>query len=271
MTITQQEWDSKTFIKIEMHRQFSHRYLAIKKLDNNTEPLIRYLTAFNIHTFNISLERFNAYTSPYRAYYTLAQYKKPMTVFSFNIQERDRQKEAFQYKKDTEIISLDFAIDLDADIKKGQTIEQPKEEAIKITNLYTKHQIPYSIRFSGTKGFHITIQAHNMPRSINHTWDQQANLYYKIAMKIKNKLKLKTLDPSIYDTERILKLPYSMDGKSGKICLPLTDQQLHTFTPETASPEHILKHIKIKNRGLLWREGEPDNMKKMMKGGMNEI
>ena len=59
------------------------------------------------------------------------------------------------------------------------------------------------------------------------------------------------IDDSIIDDRRVFKAPYSWDR--GKICLPLSDEQLEGFNVDMMSPKVVLARIKIMNRGVLER------------------
>jgi hypothetical protein len=63
-----------------------------------------------------------------------------------------------------------------------------------------------------------------------------------------------SLDDSIFDSRRVLKLPYSFC--LGNIVLPLDDEQIENFSIELVKPENVLSTMQIKDRGLLERHSD---------------
>jgi hypothetical protein len=147
---------------------------------------------------------------------------------------------------------------------------------------------PYRLSWSGKKGFHFEIPLSYFSPKIGEPWAQElhkwANLteeqrakilkpkllkageepamrapsmiwvenHLDIALKIENELGLLCMDHSVYDRDRVFALPYSL-SEVGLVVLPLTDEEFEKFDPAITDPLHVVKHIKVQGRGLLWR------------------
>ena len=81
---------------------------------------------------------------------------------------------------------------------------------------------------------------------INHNVAEMLNAELGLGLK-----KSLNIDLSIYQPQRVVKIPYSYDR--GNICLPLSDNQFNNFIPEMVSFKFVSRNIKVMNRGLLLR------------------
>lgn len=142
-----------------------------------------------------------------------------------------------------------------------QQLEAKKDEyvhadATKIKNKFDEWKLPYSITFSGNKGYHFRISGKHFP-----FWKPADKIqqYETLAKRLQIIFNTKCIDETIYDHRRILKTPYSLDGDN--VVLPLTDQQFQTMATsrDPVKINHVLNNIRITRRGLL--ERNPDNTK----------
>lgn len=251
-------WYEKTFIKFELIKNLQHKYLSYMFIENNKSILRRYFFGYNLIMFDEAIKKIgNPITK--RFYSDLATWNN-MMPFSWDVQKRKEQKDVWESKKEIEIIGFDFAMDFDAN-NKAQWKDAYKD-AKKIYNLFSKNKIPFSITWSGQRGFHIKIENKYMPSGKAIL---KPTKYKKFASILKAKHNLKTLDEGIYHIDRILKLPYSIDSKTNLVVLPLDDNQFTNFQPEICEPNNVLQKIVIKNRGMQERQGTKENVSIMLK------
>ena len=86
-----------------------------------------------------------------------------------------------------------------------------------------------NIYFSGNKGFHIIIA----PTVFNIKADNKLNVYYKaIAEQLNKSTIYKIIDTRIYDCKRLIRLPNSINAKSGLYKVPITFEDAINFSYE---------------------------------------
>jgi len=210
---------------------------------------VRQINAWNIELTLKNFERFDFFKLPLNLYYSLAKYKQiPMASFEPTERKADYAKWAQEWK--SQFIGMDFAFDID-----NEGLKKAWEDAKKIKQFFDERNIPYTIAFSGSKGFHLEIPQENI-LDIKEP-DEWLLAYQTLVSLIKKKLKVKSLDDTITDMKRIFKTKYSWDVKSGLICLPLNDTQFEEFNIEMAKPENVLALPNLGFRGLLLRN--PNN------------
>lgn len=116
------------------------------------------------------------------------------------------------------------------------------------------------IYFSGSKGFHVTVE----PQILGIEPNKELNMQFKtIAMEV-NKITLyNTVDTRIYDRRRLFRFPNSINGKTGLYKVPVTmndlrrmdykAMQTYASSPrevETAEPE-LVKSAQMKFKKIL--------------------
>lgn len=118
-------------------------------------------------------------------------------------------------------------IDLDGDIHDEESYNKVKQDTLTaISYLNTNLKVPKEyirIYFSGNKGFHLIIP-HNV-FGIKPCKDLN-DKYKMIALDIKQFSLHKTIDTRIYDKKRLIRLPHSINGKTGLYKVPLTEEVL---------------------------------------------
>lgn len=137
--------------------------------------------------------------------------------------KKDRSKGTRYYS------SLYF--DIDGEIDSDDSFEQTRMSALSlVTALNTELRIkPSEIQFyfSGSKGFHLLID----PRVINARPSQKLNMAYKcLAMYLRTKIEHPGfLDTKIYDNKRLIRLPNTINSKTGLYKIAITYQELRTI------------------------------------------
>jgi hypothetical protein len=218
---------------------------------------VRCMKAHTLAFLQTNMLAFNFYKRKYNLYISSANYFN-LPVFSFNPKTRKEQQNVFNREYLKYVTGYDFFIDIDGE---SENVNLAYSEAKKIKFLFDKYSLPYSIKFSG-KGFHFLIQS--------EYWDsipdyKQRNIIFKnLSTSIKKVLGLTLIDLSVYDLRRVYKLAYSIDYKTGRVALPVSDEEFDNFDVSMTLPNNVLKKGII-NRGLLIRKGTADSIKKFMR------
>lgn len=259
-----QEYYNNKFIIYELVKQLQNKYMSI--MDVNTpdkkKKLTRYVLAYNYELFLKQIQFYEIMTKPTKLYFDLLTIKETK-MFPYTGEKRTEMKQWYDDNIKNNAMTYDIAIDID-----NKNWKKSHADAKKIKKEFDTFKLPYSIKWSGQKGFHFLIQGKYNP--LKPTVQNAQKIALRIDKMIK-KHKLTSVDTAIYDIRRILKLAYSLDGNN--ICLPLNDEQFMYFKPEMCSADTILKNqtIKIFNRGLLtrtWQQNHEQltkNVKKWIK------
>ena len=243
-----QDYYMQRKILFEIVKQLKQREVAfLQKIPNEKYQnfAVRQINAFSIDMLLKNIERFDFFKIPSNMYYSLAKYRfMPIASFEPTQRKEDYKKWAQEWK--SQFISMDFAFDID-----NKDIHKAWLDAGIIKDYFDKNNIPYTLAFSGSKGFHIEIPQENIT-GIKDT-DEWVLAYQSLVNLIKRRLKVKFLDASITDAKRIFKVKYSLDVKSGLVCLPLTDEQFNDFSTDICLPENVINLRNLGFRGLLLR------------------
>jgi len=253
--MNRQWYYSQKYVLFEICKQLKHRYLSVrkKKKDGKWE-LARYYQGYSVELLKESLERNDVLNNvSAKIYFDLATWKDDngiTPIFSYDVEKRKEQKEEFSknggYIK--LIRSYDFAIDID-----NKNIKKAWKEAKVIKEIFDSYKLPYSVKFSGSKGFHFLIDSKWI--KTRHKPINLPGFFGKIVNNLVDDERLKSVDLSIYDARRIFKLAYSLCNNNGKeyVCLPLDDEQFENFKIEDMKLDNVIKKVKIFKRGLLER------------------
>ena len=138
-------------------------------------------------------------------------------------------------------IDLDMSIESEKDYDK---LKKDLERIVTYLNIYyglDKNQIKYY--FSGYKGFHLIID----PHILQITPDNELNVIYKeFAKELDMITKNKVIDLKIYDKKRLLRLPNSINSKSGLYKVPITYSNIMQYTYAQIKEYAKIKHESIK-------------------------
>ena len=219
---------------------------------------VRCIKAHSLYYLESNFKVWNFLNKPTNIYYSLANLNN-MPVFTFDITKRKEEMNLFTNNFLDYVIDVDIGFDFDSH---DFTFNQCYNDTKRFKELLDKYKIPYSLRFSGS-GFHINIEGKYMPSKSVGGINSMLDFYKQIAYEMSDLLNLPTLDKSIYDIRRIWKLPYSIDYKTDLVCLPLDDKEFENFNKDYCKPENVLK-LKIRDRGLLTRPGNTDNVIKLI-------
>jgi hypothetical protein len=263
-------WYSQTYILFELAKLLSHRELVVLEKPNpsivDRKPkTIRCCCGYTIDLIKSNFNSFRILDFPFvNMYYSLMTLDK-MPLFSFAPSIRAQKYIEWTnggYKE--HYTGYDFGLDFD-----GETIEQARQDLMKVKRLFDQYKIPHSIRFSGSRGFHLCVESRWLPQLPEN---KIVPMLGELATMMKEIDNIPSLDDTIFDSRRVFKLPYSFDR--GNIVLPLDDYQLANFTMQMVSPEYVIKAIKLKNRGILERytdQPEPQARESFLKMASNFI
>lgn len=249
-------WYKQTYILLEIAKQMKYKELCFiekkPKSEERKPKVMRCGQGFTIDLINTHFKAFSFLKYPhYNMYFSLMGFKN-MPTFSFAPSVRKKQyKEWTGGKYREHYAGFDLGWDLDS-----QYISNAQKDTLKLTSLLDKYNIPFSCKFSGSKGFHLLVRHKWLPQLPR---EKLVPMLAKLTTMVKHIDNIKSLDDSIIDERRVFKCPYSFDR--GLICLPLTDRQLEDFSLEMVKPQNILNedsehYIKIKERGMLERNAD---------------
>lgn len=122
-------------------------------------------------------------------------------------------------------------LDLDGDIHDEESYKKVKQDALTTISFIKTHlKVPKEyirLYFSGNKGFHIIIP--HVVFGIQPCKDLNSK-YKTIALEIKKHTLNQTIDTAIYDKKRLIRLPHTINGKTGLYKVPLTEEILRAST-----------------------------------------
>lgn len=185
---------------------------------------------------------------------------------------------------DNAFVGEDFVIDLDSEDGGWQ---EAYPEAKKIRDYFKDLHIPFSINFSGKKGFHIRVfwgdinrdKLIEIPRLVTPLGLQRT--YVDAMKRMRDDLKLKCLDTSVAQRRQPLRVPYSIHN-SGYVCLPLEEKEFEEFIPVMALPKNVIRlnlydkelyknvHVRLDGKTVITNNresckfpGDAENIKKL--------
>lgn len=264
MIVTSREqYYSQPYVLYNLIPQLRYKYLSCRKVPKSKKKavLTRYYLGYSIQLLQQSLQKLGVLKDQStKIYFDLSYWKDEKgntPLFDFDSKKRKEDKKRFNEEFNKCFVGYDFAIDIDS-----ESINKAHRDTQKIKNLLDEYKLPYSLKFSGGRGFHFLIEDKwfnpkmkaknkvvlfgNMARVIMHTCG------------LKSHDKGGTFDDSIYDDRRIFKLAYSLQYKNNKeyVCLPLSDEQFEGFKLEHMELMNVMnpRYCKLYKRGLLTRD-----------------
>lgn len=251
------------FITIAKDREIC--FLSKERIGNKAYP-VRHIFANYMKFLSSNFDAFSFYDRPYNLYYSLARYDG-IRLFSFSPKTRKEQGAAWNQEAVERTAKYDWGLDFDADGLENW--RDAWDDARTVKAVFDQYGIPYSIKFSGSKGFHIRVPYEALDagdKNITSAVDDPDSLFIflkSIAELMVEKYGLPTLDLGIFDPRRVWKMDYSLTCETGLVVLPLSDEQFAGFTPVLCEPLFVLKNG-IRNRGTLERPGKPGAFKKFL-------
>jgi len=246
-------------VKFQIVEMLKNREGCFLSKEENTYT-VRNIHAHYMSILDSNFEAFHFFVRPYNLYYSLAKWIK-ITRFNFRPDIRKEQRKVWNENYINNISSFDFGLDFDSD---GiEDIMTAWKDAKLIKEDFDKYGVPYSIKFSGGKGFHIRVPFSALPNKkiTKDIIDDSLFVFLKTVAEMmvfkygtKGEKVMETLDLGVFDPRRIWKCDYSWTCETGLIVLPLSDEQFNNFTLDVVRPENVIK-MGVYNRGSLERKG----------------
>lgn len=249
----------------EMAKQLQFKYLNVRKsLPDGKKVLVRGLLGYTAPLLKKSVMHYGGFAFNHKFYFDLTTWKET-PQFSYDNRQRAMDRENFLATYKNNLAGYDFAVDIDG--KGPESVMAARDIAATFKAVLDENCIPYSLKFSGNKGFHFYTpyqyvskrwDVKNLPGRMADAVNYIAEVYnIPLASKCLGKeAKEKCghaahIDDSIYDLRRILAIAYGCDGD--KVALPLSDMQFQNFRVEDMQATQVLQRVKLYNRGLLIR------------------
>jgi hypothetical protein len=141
-----------------------------------------------------------------------------------------------------------------------QIINAAHQTTRKITQYLDKHNAPYSVKFSGGRGFHITIPREKLEDYITTSNYSKTSRQFTEFIISQTELTKQHIDMSVCDSKTIFRVPYTMHTGSNLIAIPLTREQFRNFELKYTSPDYIRENIDLRDRGLCLRTGKANKL-----------
>lgn len=252
------DYYSKVFCLFEIVKCLNHRETAFFILREKEKPfVVRGIKAFTLDFFNRSAAAYRFFTRPCKLYHSLAVVE-PFETLSYNPKKRREQRKALNEAFPDLMYGYDWGFDFDGvKGKEVSTRSKVYRDACTFKAELEEKQVPYTLKFSGSKGFHFVIPHKFLSQPDPMDSVETCGL---VTDNIKSVFNLKTLDDKIADFRRIWKASYSVDfvelnGETiENIALPLADKQFETFDYNAMSLRNVIRDVRIKERGTLLRD-----------------
>ena len=225
-------WYFRQDIKFLMLPYLQNREFALlvpPHLDYD-ERTTRFFKVNNVQNFDrvfdlVNIKRKQTF---YNLYSSVATYFNGLPFIKFGHSERKPAIESWMKKHQHQMSSYDFFIDIDA---KPDTFKYAKDSALLLVNFFKLINFPFILRFSGT-GFHFITPFEYFEEFAfiknNQSFFRQKDyfnvyrLMHDLAETLHNKY-TELIDLCIYDSQRLVKIPYSLAIYEGRIevCRPI--------------------------------------------------
>ncbi len=201
----------------------------------------RFLKAHNTQSIKYLLDQFKVMEGKkYNLYTSLAKYKRGIPNQTMNFKKRDNTQWKREHWKHIE--QYDLFLDVDSE----GNLQEAKKQANDLALFFNQTKTPFYLRFSGN-GFHFIVPETEFPKVLSYDAYGKKTIYHKY-LEICNFLKdnvAPLLDNSIYDSQRQIKLPYSIAHYPNKeyVCVPLNNEFVEDFDEEMATPLKVFESM----------------------------
>ncbi len=157
--------------------------------------------------------------------------------------------------KQDELNKLRTSWDLVFDIDCNESLDFARDTVLILAGALKKHGVKnISVKFSGSRGFHIGISHKSFPEEIDYkktsvlfpTLAQNIVIYLKDFMRDELAEKLNLDDPykaveveQNWGSRHLFRLPYSFNEKTWLVSMPLEIKNVRSFRRENAKPENV--------------------------------
>ena len=164
------------------------------------------------------------------------------------------------------VIDVDAAVPGDAPLE--ERISVARETAGKIALFLDSLDAPYSLVFSGARGFHVWVFWEDIKEGLKSCGIEPPTSPKDIAslvIALQRFIVMRSVgltcphvDACTFSTQKdLIRVPYTHNWKTGLICLPLSREQFEDFAPCLALPEEVLGLERLGWRGWVRRQGDP--------------
>jgi len=242
-------WYSKIEVLFEIVKECKNR--TIDFLNSKLElkkSAIRYSYAGTIDYLKKHFQSFGVDNGlKLRNIYRSNTLMKPnsIPVLSYDLSKRKYQEDYIRFDSEylDRAVGFDLIFDVDSPTK---DIMDAHDKSKVIKKILDEYKVPYSLKFSGTRGFHFIIPAEYLP---NIPIKERIDEIYNVLNNFRAIHDLdKYIDLSVTNIKGIIKVSYSFD--SGNIALPLNDWEFDNFKIDMVKCEYVMKNISIRNRGV---------------------
>lgn len=210
----------------DLAKELQHRETVFM---NPKGLIIRCIKADNKDYLYKNMMHYRLADRQYNIYKSIATYKD-FPMFSWKKDIRHKQYDNWTKKLHKKhIVGYDYYIDFD---NPGDD-QLVKQECITVAKFLKSKQIKFQIYFSGS-GYHI-----KCPVSKIH---QNPDYCRLMTEKLKDMFMLETPDLSIYRWQGIIKVPGSIDYKTGRRTKELTLEELESFEPKSMLVVNVFKN-----------------------------
>lgn len=137
------------------------------------------------------------------------------------------------------------------ELSKQEQIERARNDLLILKKEMDAYEINYSVRYTGSKGFHLNVDDKNFP---DISPQKKVLICDKLTKEFSDILNLPTIDTRLCQDVRVWKQPYSLVGEN--VALPLDDNQINNFKLDDMHALTVISKIQIKGRGLLERNND---------------
>jgi len=258
-------WYNTDSIAFEIINAIKYRETAFIPVNKQTNIANRYLKINAVRYLSKNFFRFGFFETNklYNLYNTISVLPN-MPMFSFKPEEKKLEQKEFSENFEKYITKYDLFFDID--MEEGEDFNLVYSSTYRLKKLLDDYKIKYSLFFSGNKGFHLKVYYDDFPEQFKKiSFDKLAYLFKTFAFTLKRFYKIPNLDLKIFDLKRLSKTAYSVVYPYYYVALPLTDEQFDNFSfNEVFLPNLIDKTDSMRQRGLLIRAGEPENLLSLM-------
>lgn len=244
------------FLLIESMKFREGAFIKLPTEDKPNPATVRCVKASAVRFLRMNMQRFDFISQACQMYSSVARFSS-MPVFSFNLAQRRKEQDDFNNNFWGYMDGYDFLADID-----NPDLRIAYATAYRVKQIFDAAKVPYTIIFSGNKGFHIRVFYEDFSDDMKALPKQDLiDLLKKFAENFRAVNGLHSLDLSIFDGRRLGKAVYSLCYNDYLIALPLTDEQMENFKLEEMSLPYWLAPENFKRlykRGLLKREGKPE-------------
>ncbi len=134
------------------------------------------------------------------------------------------------FKRNRELIGMDMVFDIDIKSDYRETFRH----AARIIDFLDSHDVPYQIKFSGNTSPHVILPCEAFPQSFPQ------NQFARLFRMVEEKSGAQHIDSSFSSSSgHFLRLPYSLNERTGLVSCPITRDEFDTFEPGMAEWQNV--------------------------------